>query len=74
MDIFADEALAEDREISFSAGTHREPVRMSFEVFRRSVKSVLLTLKPMSTALLPMGAKAAARDCGRFAGAAGVGA
>ena len=44
MDVFADETLAEDKEISFNAGTHRELVRMSFEDFKRLANPVLLTL------------------------------
>ncbi len=44
MDVFADETLAEDKEISFNAGTHRELVRMSFDDFNRLANPVLLTL------------------------------
>lgn len=48
MDVFADEALAEDKEIAFNAGTHRELVRMSFEDFRRLAKPTLITLAAKS--------------------------
>lgn len=44
MDVFADETLAEDREIAFNAGTHRELVRMSFDDFRRLANPVLIPL------------------------------
>jgi Ala-tRNA(Pro) deacylase len=48
MDVFADETLAEDKEIAFNAGTHRELVRMSFEDFERLANPVLLTLAAKS--------------------------
>jgi len=44
MDVFADESLAEDKEIAFNAGTHRELVRLSFEDFHRLAKPTLLPL------------------------------
>ncbi len=44
MDVFADDTLAEDKEIAFNAGTHRELVRMSFADFHRLAKPVLLPL------------------------------
>ena len=34
MDVFVDQALAEDKEIAFNAGSHRELVRMRFADFR----------------------------------------
>ncbi|HEV3512479.1 MAG TPA: YbaK/EbsC family protein [Candidatus Sulfotelmatobacter sp.] len=37
MAVYADEALAENDEITFSAGTHRELVRMSWKDMRRLV-------------------------------------
>ena len=48
MDVFADETLAEDKEIAFNAGTHRELVRMSFEDFERLANPVLLALAAKS--------------------------
>lgn len=44
MDVFADETLAQDKEISFNAGSHRELVRMAFADFRALVQPVLLAL------------------------------
>jgi len=35
MAVFADESLAQDKEIAFNAGTHRELVRMAWEDFER---------------------------------------
>jgi Ala-tRNA(Pro) deacylase len=49
MDVFADETLAEDKEIAFNAGTHRELVRMSFEDFQRLAKPTLIALAARST-------------------------
>ena len=42
MDVFADESLADDKEISFNAGTHRELVRMRFDDFERLVKPFVI--------------------------------
>lgn len=44
MDVFAEELLAEDKEIAFNAGTLRELVRLSFADYRRLAKPVLLPL------------------------------
>jgi len=44
MDVFVDEILAEDKEIAFNAGTHRELVRMKFADFRDLVKPAMLPL------------------------------
>jgi Ala-tRNA(Pro) deacylase len=44
MDVFVDEALAEDKEIAFNAGSHRELVRMKFADFRDLVKPAILAL------------------------------
>jgi Ala-tRNA(Pro) deacylase len=44
MDVFADENLADDKEIAFNAGTHRELVRMSFADFERLANPVLIPL------------------------------
>jgi len=44
MDVFADETLALDKEISFNAGSHRELVRMSYADFRDLVKPVPIPL------------------------------
>lgn len=48
MDVFVDETLAEDKEIAFNAGTHRELVRMSFEDFRHLAKPTLMALAAKS--------------------------
>jgi len=44
MDVFADESLAEDKEISFNAGSHRELVRMRFDDFERLAKPMLIQI------------------------------
>ncbi|MBI1739462.1 MAG: YbaK/EbsC family protein [Acidobacteriales bacterium] len=44
MDVFADESLANDKEIAFNAGSHRELVRMTFTDFREMVKPALIPL------------------------------
>lgn len=44
MDAFVDESLAEDREISFNAGTHRELVRMRFEDFERLAQPFVIPI------------------------------
>ena len=44
MDVFADQALAEDKEIAFNAGSHRELVRMRFADFFELVKPALIPL------------------------------
>ena len=51
MDVFADQSLAEDKEIAFNAGTHRELVRMSFEDFRRLANPVLIPLAARQVAV-----------------------
>jgi len=38
LDVFAEESLAEDLEIAFSAGTHTELIRMEYSDFERLVK------------------------------------
>lgn len=35
METFADESLAQDKEIAFNAGSHRELIRMSWEDYRK---------------------------------------
>jgi Ala-tRNA(Pro) deacylase len=44
MDVLADQSLAEDEEIAFNAGSHRELVRMRFADFRNLVKPAVLPL------------------------------
>ena len=44
MDVFVDQALAEDQEIAFNAGSHRELVRMRFSDFRELVKPAIIPL------------------------------
>lgn len=53
MDIFADESLAEDKEISFNAGSHRELVRMRFDDFERLAKPMLMQIaaRPLAHAV-----------------------
>lgn len=44
MDVFADERLALDKEISFNAGSHRELVRMNYTDFEALVKPAVIPL------------------------------
>jgi Ala-tRNA(Pro) deacylase len=44
MDVFVDQSLAEDKEIAFNAGSHRELVRMKFADFRDLVKPAIILL------------------------------
>jgi Ala-tRNA(Pro) deacylase len=44
MVVFADEALAKDKEIAFNAGSHRELVRMSWGDFERLVQPRIMRL------------------------------
>jgi Ala-tRNA(Pro) deacylase len=44
MDVFVAEPLREDDEIAFSAGTHRELVRMSYKDFENLVKPTIVAL------------------------------
>jgi Ala-tRNA(Pro) deacylase len=44
MDVFVDQALAEDQEIAFNAGSHRELMRMKFSDFRELVKPAIIQL------------------------------
>jgi Ala-tRNA(Pro) deacylase len=44
MDVFVDQSLAEDKEIAFNAGSHRELVRMRFADFRDLVKPAIIPL------------------------------
>ncbi len=44
MDVFVDQALAEDQEIAFNAGSHRELMRMKFSDFRALVKPAIIQL------------------------------
>ena len=39
--VYVDESLAEDPEIVFNAGTHREAIRMRFEDFKRLAQPVI---------------------------------
>jgi Ala-tRNA(Pro) deacylase len=38
MDVYAEEKLAEDREIAFNAGTHLELIKLAYKDFERLVK------------------------------------
>ena len=44
MDVFVDQTLADDKEIAFNAGSHRELVRMKFADFNDLVKPVMIPL------------------------------
>jgi Ala-tRNA(Pro) deacylase len=44
MDVFVDQSLAEDKEIAFNAGSHRELVRMSYADFYELVKPAVIPL------------------------------
>jgi Ala-tRNA(Pro) deacylase len=44
MDVFVDERLAEDKEIAFNAGSHRELVRLSYADYRGLVNPAVLPL------------------------------
>ncbi len=44
MDVFVDQTLAEDQQIAFNAGSHRELVRMKFADFRELVKPAIIPL------------------------------
>jgi len=48
MDVFVDQALAEDADIAFSAGTHSEMVRLAFADFQRLVKPKMVKLSGKS--------------------------
>lgn len=43
LDVFASDTLAEDEEISFNAGSHRELVRMAYKDFERLVKPKVMS-------------------------------
>ncbi len=42
MDVYVSDALAQDTEIAFNAGTHTELIRMAYEDFERLVKPEVL--------------------------------
>ena len=42
MDVYVSDALAQDTEIAFNAGTHTELLRMAYEDFERLVKPHVL--------------------------------
>ena len=44
MKVFIEPSLAEDKEIAFNAGNHRELIKMSFEDFDKLVRSKRLNL------------------------------
>jgi len=48
MDVYVDQALAEDAEIAFNAGTHTEMMRLPFSDFARLVKPKVVRLTPRS--------------------------
>ena len=49
MDVFVDQNLTEDKEITFNAGSHRVLVRMRFDDFDKLVKPVILPLAAQRT-------------------------
>jgi Ala-tRNA(Pro) deacylase len=42
MDVFVDESLAQDKEIAFNAGSHRELLRLAWDDFERLVKPKMI--------------------------------
>jgi Ala-tRNA(Pro) deacylase len=44
MEVYVDPRLAEDREIAYNAGDHRELIRMSYEDFDRLVHPKVVAL------------------------------
>jgi len=44
MDVFVDESLAEDKEIAFNAGSHRELIRLAWADFETLVKPKLVEI------------------------------
>ena len=44
MEVFADEALAHEKEIAFNAGSHRELIRMAYDDFARLVNPRIMRL------------------------------
>ena len=42
--VYADEALSEDEQIAFNAGSHAELIRMDYEVFMQLVEPVVASL------------------------------
>ena len=48
MDVFVSESLAEDDEIAFAAGTHRELIRMSFSDFDRLVEPGMMRFSELT--------------------------
>jgi Ala-tRNA(Pro) deacylase len=44
MPVFADESLEKDKEIAFTAGTHRELIRMSWEDYRKLVEPKVMKI------------------------------
>ena len=48
MDVYAERSLAEDEEIAFNAGNHRELIKMAYRDFKRLVKPKVLEIA-MST-------------------------
>ncbi|HUK46913.1 MAG TPA: YbaK/EbsC family protein [Terriglobales bacterium] len=44
LDVFADEALAKDKEIAFNACSHRELIRLAWEDFAKLVKPQMVQL------------------------------
>jgi len=44
IDVYADESLARDKEISFNAGSHRELVRLAWDDFKRLVHPKVMKL------------------------------
>lgn len=50
IDVYADERLAKDKEISFNAGSHRELIRLAWDDFNRLAKPRIVDLTKARTA------------------------
>ena len=50
MDVFVDESLAQDKEIAFNAGSHRELIRLAWEDFEKLVKPKMIRMATGKTA------------------------
>jgi Ala-tRNA(Pro) deacylase len=50
MDVFVDESLAQDKEIAFNAGSHRELIRLPWADFERLVKPRIIRITRGKTA------------------------
>jgi len=51
MDVFADKSLAEDSEIAFNAGSHRELIRLAWQDFERLVGPKVIEFAARATSV-----------------------